>query len=179
MNIFKISILFAFFISLPTFAGQGSTPPFVNKDVVDVLNKEYLKLKSIYEKKLAECQKNRKKIELQNSQLLYLSNLGMSEKDIGKAVVYLGMRNEDLCVNNVQKDFYFSAGLLKTAKKMNDEEFDELENIQDITANSVIKSLDHLSFYLALPQTTKDYFDGIFGFEPFNMIKAVNSIKRQ
>ncbi len=154
---------------------------YANQDVIDILNKEFVSAKAKYEEKLTSCKKNRKSIEISSYQIDEFKKMNISHSDVLKAISYFNRKSNDKCVRDEMVNLYLAAGSLKTAYEMYEifgELYEDISNIQTLLLYSNVRDVELSPEFLNLPVEKRDYLSKIFGDEPFDLIKAINSIDK-
>lgn len=157
---------------------ETTNPTWADQHIPKEIEQEYWYWKDRFEAKILKCERKQKLIEIQEYQIDYLNDTGLSFEQIIRAVHYINERNYSGCIANEQKNFYFSAGRLLSLKKMHGEDCNEVEHLQNITIGIGLNVLKFQNIYFGFPEKSRIYLDSLFGLETFDFMKALDSITK-
>lgn len=156
------------------------TPFFchANQNVIEIVTNDYLHQKSEYEKKSLECRKKSKTLELNKSNLDDIEKMGISYSEFLKIIGHYSSRNRNVCTENEQYKLLFSLEKLKLVRELYGDPYNDVDDIRYLLIYPDIRYLEDSSEYFGISQKEKEYFDNIFGMEPFNAINTIRSIEK-
>jgi hypothetical protein len=152
-----------------------ANPAFANAEVVEIVRAEAHSAFERLEEKISECLEKKTR-KLNPLDIDELQHRHISRTESLTALSYLYQRNSDACGKAERIDFSYSLGVLDSILK----EYNVTVPIDIPEAQTLLLYPSHRDYerylqYMQLDESTREYFEGLVGTEPFNVRDVSNN----